>query len=195
MGLLKSKDRELLATEVFLKTGVAISAEDPIFALVEILKSNQVSQEASFEALCETATQALKTTADDLAMRGDALKGLIDSYVEHRLEAANLRLDLETQQLKASLHDSLKGDQQALKQMISLELSRLQETIRSTATPTTNDEHARSWMDSLWTLTACLAIGFVAGFIYFNGTMRGPLIAQLELLSTKIPATAVSTKR
>lgn len=195
MGLLKNKERERLAAEVFLKTGVPVSPEDPIFAMVEILKSNQASQEASFEALCEKASQALKTSVDDLAMRSDALKGLIDSYLENRLEAANVTLDLETQRLKSTCQESCISSHDHLRDLVTKELSRLHRMIAEEKPSSPNNvSPLRAWIDSVWTLTACLAIGFMSGFIYFNGTIREPLVSQLERLSTKPPASAVTAK-
>jgi hypothetical protein len=45
----------------------------------------------------------------------------------------------------------------------------------------------RTWLESLWTLTACLAIGFAVGFIYFDETIRYSLEYQLNEVTSRLP--------
>jgi len=195
MGLLKTKDRESLAAEIFMKTGVPLSTEDPIFALVEILKANQVAQEASFDSLCASATNALKSASEDLIMRSEALKNLVDTYIEHRLEAANVSLEMETKRIHATFHDTLQKVQEDFRNQMSHEFQQLVgERYNNTDSKSDIVFQEHSWIDSLWTLTACLAIGFLLGFIYFNGTIRGPLLSHMELLANKLPSSTLTVK-
>ena len=189
MGLLSAKDRESLAAEVFLKTGVPLSKEDPIFALVEILKTTQIDQEASFDAICHRAVDALNRAAEHMEDRTDALKSLVDTYIEHRLEAANAMLDQESVRLGNALQDSLMHTQENFRVLLTDEIKRHGNSAYDHASLMGEPVMAeRSWMENLWTLAACLAIGFAVGFIYFNGTIREPLLSQLERVTSRLPA-------
>lgn len=189
MGLLSPKDRDTLAAEIFLKTGVPLSKEDPIFALVEILKTSQAEQEASFDAACHRAIDALNQGVAHMEDRTAALKSLVDTYIEHRLEAANAMLDQEAVRLGREFQESLLQSHEAFRDLLSDEIKRLGGSAYDGASyvgdPVITE---RSWMENLWTLAACLAMGFAVGFIYFNGTIREPLLSQLERVTSKLPS-------
>ena len=195
MGILKNKDQELLAAEVFLKTGIPISPEDPIFAFVELLKSNQADQEATFDVLCHRATDCLKAASEDLAMRSEAIRNLVDTYIEHRLEATNVTLDLYAHSAMKTYEEAIRQSHDELTNMLRIEFNRLlDEGYNKPELKTDVVFPTRSWIDSLWTLTACIAIGFLVGFIYFNGTIREPLLSQLELLERQLPSSTMTSK-
>ena len=195
MGLLSLKDRESLAAEVFLKTGVPLSKEDPIFALVEILKSTQAEQEASFDAACYRAVDALNKAVDHMEDRTAALKSLVDTYIEHRLEAANAMLDQDALRLGNALQESLIQTQEDFRALLKDEIQRLGNSAYDHASligePVIME---RSWIENLWTLAACLAMGFAVGLIYFNGTIREPLLSQLERVTSRLPSPPAPTK-
>lgn len=195
MGLLSLKDRESLAADVFLKTGVSLSKEDPIFALVEILKTTQAEQEATFDAACHRAVDALNRAVDQMEDRTAALKSLVDTYIEHRLEAANATLDQESVRLSNTLQESLKQTHEDLRALLADEIKRFGNSAYDRTSlmgePVITE---RSWMENLWTLAACLAMGFAVGFIYFNGTIREPLLSQLERVTSRLPSPPASIK-
>ena len=194
MGQLKAKDREALAAEIFFKTGIPLSKEDPIFAMVELLQLQSNEQQMRFGTTCDRAVEALQSATNQLEARSETFKDMVDAYIQHRVEAANVDLDIEMNRLTGLASHAVQEVQEQAINRLYTQFSSVLETASNTPIKDRLDLFPeRSWMESLWTLAACLSIGFAVGLIYFNGTIRGPLESELSELTRKLPSPPVAS--
>ena len=178
-----------------MKTGIPFSKDDPLFALVEIFNTVGITQEKALGKACNEALDALKAAAQHLDSRGQEFQLVTDTYLQNRLEAANATLEFEAQRLTQSIQEPLCHFKEDLKMLLLNDIkSTLEESYKNPLVKAEDVFPEHSWIDSLWTLTACLAIGFLLGFIYFNGTIRGPLLSHMELLANKLPSSTLTSK-
>lgn len=194
MAQLKAKDREALAAEIFFKTGVPLSKEDPIFALVELLQLHTNQQQVLFSTTCDRAVEALQHATSHLGERSEAFKDVVDAYIQNRLESANTDLEIEMNRLRGLASEAVHEVQEQAMNRLCTQFSSVLETA---CIKPINDRldllPERSWMESIWTLAACLSIGFAVGLIYFNGTIRGPLESEIWELTRKLPSPTASS--
>lgn len=188
MKTLSDAERESLAAMVFAKTGIPLSKEDPIFALVEILKASDAVLMERIQGVCESATLALTKAAADIESRSTQLESMVDHYIQSRLEASNATLDIETKRLKTETVEAIHAFSVDLKTELKQDLRvfseeqcirPLQEILEIIP--------QRSWLENVWTLAACLAIGFATGLLYFEGG-RVPMDESSAQLGTKTPS-------
>jgi hypothetical protein len=188
MAELTAEQREVLAREIFSKTEIPLSKDDPIFALVNILSVAQDQQQTELQASTHQATTALKAVASLVEERASKLEHIIDAYIQTRVEAANASIDAETKRLTATLQEELHEFAGTLSEDIAQNLKMSVE--KECITPIRDALDVipqRTWLESIWTLAACLAIGFAVGFLYFDATIRYSLEYQLNAVTSKLP--------
>lgn len=179
MSALTDQDIDTIQAHVFAATGIPLSKEDPIYALVEIIKASDEIVVERVSTACDRATSSLATAAEHLEVRSRQLESMVDSYIQSRIEAANVTIDLETKSLK----DRTEGEIQALSSKLQAEVMRELKAYTETQCIQPLKEALafiphRSWLENLWTLAACLAIGFGTGLLYFEGSIQAkPTIA------------------
>lgn len=176
MNTLNDPEREAIAAEIFSKTGIPLSKDDPIFALVEIIKTSDARLIERIHGECDRATTALTHAVDHLNERSKEFKSMVDSYAEVHIEATRATIDIDTQRMKTDTKEALLAFSMELKAGVAQELKTFSETqcIRPLR-ETLERIPERSWLENVWTLAACLAIGFATGFLYVDGTIRVPL--------------------
>lgn len=180
--------KDAIAAEVFAKTGVPVSKDDPLFALVEILTLAQERQKTELEESTDKATTALQAVAGQVEERASKLGDVVDAYIQSRLEAANAVIDTETRRMTTTAQDELSGFAKKLREDLSQELKGSVERVCITPIrDALNVIPQRTWLESVWTLAACLAIGFAVGFIYFDATIRYSLEYQLNAVTSRLP--------
>jgi hypothetical protein len=188
MAELTTDQKDSLAAEVFAKTGVPVSKDDPLFALVEILSTAQERQKNDLDESTNKATTALRAVAGLVEERASKLEHIIDAYIQTRVEAANAAIDAETKRLTATIQEELHELAGTLSENIAKNLKTTVE--KACVTPIRDALDVipqRTWLESVWTLAACLAIGFGVGFIYFDATIRYSLEYQLNAVTSKLP--------
>jgi vacuolar-type H+-ATPase subunit H len=173
MSTLTDQEREVIRANVFSETGIPLSREDPIFALVEIIKASDEVVLERVSTACDRATQSLTQAAEHLEERSGQLESMVDSYIQSRIEAANAAIDSETKKLKERTEIEIQALSSKLQNDLMQELKAYTEAqcIRPLQEALAFIPH-RSWLENLWTLTACLAIGFATGFLYFDGSIH-----------------------
>jgi hypothetical protein len=196
VGELTDAQKDHLAAEVFAKSGVPLSKDDPIFALVETIKAGQVSQpDRLLESLDESAV-ALSAAADRLLKRSTDLEAMVDAYIQSRLEAANATMDIEVKRMTSLAQEELRAFTLNLGGELGKSLNTsLEDACIKPIREALDVIPQRSWLESVWTLAACLAIGFLVGFIYFNGTIRDTLEYQLQEVTAKLPSPSPAPKK
>jgi len=189
--------KDSLASEVFARTGVPISKDDPLFALVEIITIAQERQKIDLEESTHKATTALQAVAGQVEERSSKLGGVVDAYLQSRLEAANAVIDSETKRMTTIAQNELASFAKKVSEEMSEELKRnVEKECIAPIRQVLDVIPQRTWLESLWTLTACLAIGFAVGFIYFDATIRYSLEYQLNEVTSRLPpAPSPSTKK
>jgi hypothetical protein len=188
MAELTAEQREGIAAEVFTKTEIPLSKDDPIFALVQILSIAQEKQQAEIQESNQQAATALRAVADLIEIRSNHLQSTVDAFLESRMEAANTTIDTETKRLMGIVRDDLTAFTRILSENLAEDVRSAVE--KQCITPIRNALDVipqRTWLESLWTLTACLAIGFAVGFIYFDATIRYSLEYQLNEVTSRLP--------
>jgi hypothetical protein len=197
MAELTGEQREGIAAEVFAKTEIPLSKDDPIFALVQILSIAQEKQQAEIKESNQQAATALRAVADLIEKRTNNLESTVDAFLESRMEAANTTIDMETKRLTGIVQDELTAFATSLSDNIADTLKRsVEKECIAPIRDALDVIPQRTWLESLWTLTACLAIGFAVGFIYFDGTIRYSLEYQLNAVTSRLPpAPSPSTKK
>lgn len=189
MSTLNDQERDLIASEIFSKTGIPLSKEDPIFALVDIIKTSDDSLVERIHGECEMATAALAQASDHITERAKEFKSMVDSYAEVHIEATRATIDIETKQMKTTIQEELRAFSSDLKRGLVEELKTFSETqCIQPLREALEIIPQRSWLENIWTLAACLAIGFVTGLLYFEGTVRVPLEGSSAKVNTKIPS-------
>lgn len=173
MSTLTDQEREIIRANVFSKTGIPLSKEDPIFALVEIIKASDEIVLDRLSTTCDRATRSLTKAAEHLEVRSGQLESMVDSYIQSRIEAANATLDIETRRLKERNEEEIRTLSATLREEFMRELKAYTETqcVQPLREALSFIPH-RSWLENLWTLTACLAIGFATGLLYFEGPIQ-----------------------
>lgn len=185
-----------MIAEVFQRTGVPLSKDDPLFAMAELLSMAQERQQEKLRETANHATAALEAVERRIQERTTALGSLVDAYVQSRVEAANTVIDAETRRLTLLAEDTLTTHTQRLMDEIAESLGQQIQKICVTPIRDALDIiPQRSWMDSLWTLAACLAIGFAVGFIYFDVTIRNSLEYQLMRVTNLLPPVHAPSKK
>ena len=188
MAELTDEQREGIAAEVFAKTEIPLSKDDPIFALVQILSIAQEKQQAEIQESNQQAATALRAVADLIETRAKNLEHTVDAFLDSRMEAANTTIDMETRKQTIIAREELASFSQTLRENLAEDFRRAIE--KQCITPIRDAIDVipqRTWLESLWTLTACLAIGFAVGFIYFDGTIRYSLEYQLNEVTSRLP--------
>jgi hypothetical protein len=188
MSTLNDHEKELITAEIFSKTGIPLSKEDPIFALVEIIKASDDSLVERIHGECDTATTALAHASDHITERSKEFKSMVDSYAEVHIEATRATIDIETKQMKTTIQEELHAFSSDLKKGLVEELKTFSQTeCIQPLREVLEIIPQRSWLENVWTLAACLAIGFATGLLYFDGTIRVPLEGSSARVNTKTP--------
>lgn len=173
MSSLTDQEKEALADKVFSNTGIPLSREDPIFALVEIIKTTDDDVVERVNTACQGATASLTRAAEHIEQRSNALESMVDSYIQSRIEAANTTLDIETKRLKKDMENDIHSSAERLTDALTKQLASY---VRDQCTHPLREAlemiPQRSWLENVWTLAACLAIGFATGIIFSEGTLR-----------------------
>lgn len=173
MGALNPHNHERLVQEIFAETGIAISKEDPLFALVEILRREKMQQAEALQGAADSVIQAVHAATDRLEHKTEFLESIAENYIQARIEAANASIDQEARRIAVKAQDDLTRGLESLAEALSHEVAqRCEKGLLEPLKEITEDIPQRSWIESTWTLAACLAIGFMAGFIYFDQTVR-----------------------
>lgn len=173
MTQLSDQDREVLAEKVFSRTGIPLSSDDPIFAVVEIIKSADEALIDRVDTACFRATSSLTQAAEHIEERSIALQSMVDSYIESRIEAANATLNIETKRLKSEIDDHFRSEADRLTKGMIQELGSF--TKMQCIHPLSEALERipqRSWLENVWTLVACLSIGFLTGFVLSQGSLH-----------------------
>ena len=196
MAELTQNERDSMVAEIFQRTGVPLSKDDPLFAMAELLSMAQDRQHEQLRATANHATAALEAVERRLQERAASLGDLVDAYVQSRIESANNSIDAETRRLTLLAEETLTKHTQSIRDEIAETLGQQIQKICVTPIRDALDViPQRSWMDSLWTLTACLAIGFAVGFIYFDVTIRNSLEYQLNAVTSKLQPVHAPSKK
>lgn len=186
MNTLNDPEKEAIAAEIFSKTGTPLSKDDPIFALVEIIKTSDAALIERIQGVFEQTTAAVTNAAEHLNERSLQFQSVIDSYAQIHIEATNATLDIETKQMKAETKEDLRAFSMELKASLAQELRTFSETqCIQPLQEVLEIIPQRSWLENVWTLAACLAIGFATGLVYFEGKVRVPLEEMSARVNTK----------
>ena len=196
MAELTTDQKDILAAEVFAKTGVPVSKDDPLFALVEILTTAQERQKIELDESTDKATTALRAVAGQVEERTSKLGDVVDAYLQSRLEAANAVIDAETHRVTAIAQDEFCVFAKKVSEDLAQELKRnIEKECIAPIRAALDVIPQRTWIESVWTLAACLAIGFAVGFIYFDATIRYSLEYQLNAVTSRIQPTSTPAPR